>query len=70
MISPTEKLHPKIDVVIQWHTQAGNITTNLDIKINFTLTELSATKTVTRNCHVDYCDKSIYDTTLCRDLLT
>ena len=34
---------------MQLHTQAGNITTNLKVKIDFTLTELSATKTVTWN---------------------
>ena len=28
---------------MQWHTQAGNITTNIKVEIDFTLTELSAT---------------------------
>ena len=37
--------------VIQCHTQVGHITTNLKVKINFTLPRLSATKTVTWNCH-------------------
>ena len=27
-----EKMHPEKDSVIQWHIQAGNITTNLNIK--------------------------------------
>ena len=29
---------------MQWHTQAGNIITNLKVKIYFTLNQLSATK--------------------------
>ena len=32
---------------MQWHTQAGSITTNLKVKADFTLPELSATKTMT-----------------------
>ena len=40
---------------------AGNITTNLNIKIYFTLIELSATKTMTWNCHVDEYAKGRYD---------
>ena len=38
---------------MQWHTQAGNITTNLKVKVDFTLPELSATNAVTWKCHVD-----------------
>ena len=38
--------------MIKWHTQAGNITTNLKVKYIFTLPELSATKIVTLNFHV------------------
>ena len=34
----------KKDVVMQWHPQAVNITTNLNVKIYFALPELSATK--------------------------
>ena len=33
--------------MMQWHTQAGKITTNLKVKIDFTLPEISATKIVT-----------------------
>ena len=50
-----EKLNPKKDAVIQWRKQAGNNTTNLKVKIDFTLPELSATEIVTCNCHVDDC---------------
>ena len=41
------KLNTKIDTLMQWHSQDGNITTNLKVKIYFTLPELSATKIVT-----------------------
>ena len=42
-----QKLSPKKRVVMQWHTQAVNITTNIKVKIDFTLTELSETNVVT-----------------------
>ena len=61
---------PKIDNVIQWHMQAGNITTNLRVKRNFTLPELSATKIVTCSCHVDDSAKVKYYIILGRYLLT
>ena len=32
--------------VMQWQTQAGNITTNLNVKVDFTLSALSATNVV------------------------
>ena len=54
---------------MQWHTQLGNITINLKFNIDFTLPELSATKTVTRNCHVDDSAKGRYDMVLGRDIL-
>ena len=38
--------------VVEYHIQADNITTNLKVKIYFTLPEFSTTKTVTWNCHV------------------
>ena len=50
-----KKLTPKEDDVMQWHTQAGSITTNLKVKIKFILTELSATKIVTWDCVVLSC---------------
>ena len=54
--------------MIQWHTQAGNITTNIMVKIYFTLPEISATEIVTWSCHVDDSAKSRYDMILCRYL--
>ena len=56
--------------MIQWHKQLGNITTNLEVKVDFTLPELSATKIVTWNCHVDESAKGIYGMILGRAILT
>ena len=55
---------------MQWHTHAGNITTNLNIKVYFTLPTLSATNFVTWKCHVDDSAKGRHDMILGRDLLT
>ena len=46
------KLHPGTDAVIQWHTQVGNITTDLKVKVDFTLPALSAKNEMTWKCHV------------------
>ena len=48
-----QKLNPQEGDLMQWHTQAGSITTNLKVKIDFTFPEISATKIVTWNCHAD-----------------
>ena len=45
---------------MQWHTQAVNPTTNLKVKIYFTLPKFSATKIVMWGCHLDYSAKGIY----------
>ena len=66
----SKKFTPKEDAVIQWHTQAGSITNNLKVNIDFTLPELSATEIVTWNCHVDDLAKGRYDIILGRDILT
>ena len=42
-----EKLHPNKYAVMQWHTNAGNITTNLNVEVGFTLPELSAMNVIT-----------------------
>ena len=47
MVIIIQKPNPKEDSVMQWHTQAGSITTNLKVKIDFTLPGLSAEKIVT-----------------------
>ena len=55
---------------MQCHTQAGNITTNLNVKIYFTLPELSATKIRMCICHADESSKARYDMVLVRAILT
>ena len=55
---------------MQWHTQEGNITTNLKVKIYLNLPKLRATKIVTWNCHVDESAKGRYDMILGIYILT
>ena len=55
---------------MQWHMQAVSITTDLKVKIDLTLSEISATKIVTWNFHVDNSSKGKYDMILVRNLLT
>ena len=55
--------------MIQWHTQGGNITTNIRVKIDFTLPELSATNVMTWNFHVGDSAKGGYPMILGRDRL-
>ena len=55
---------------MQWHTQAVNITTNLKVKLYFTLLALSAMDVVTWKCHVDDSARGRYDAILGQDLLT
>ena len=54
---------------MQCHTQVGSITTNIKVKIDFTLPEIRATEIVTWNFHVDNCGKGRYDMILGRYLL-
>ena len=53
---------------MQFHTQAGNIPTDLKVEVDFTLPELSTTNVVTWKCHVDYSAKGRYDMILGRYL--
>ena len=55
---------------MQWHMQAGNIPTNLKVKVDFILPALSATNFVTCKCHVDDSAKGRYDMILGQDILT
>ena len=55
---------------MQWHTQAGNITTNHKVKVDFTLPALRETNFMTWKCYVDDSDKGRYDMILVRYLLT
>ena len=47
------KLKTKEDAVIIRHMQEHNLTTNLKVKIDSTLTSFRATKIVMWECHVD-----------------
>ena len=55
---------------MQWHTQAGNITTNIKFEVDFTLPALGATNFVTWKCHEHDSDKGRCDMILGRDILT
>ena len=55
---------------MQWHTQTGNITNKLTVKVCFTLPSLSATNFMMWNLHVDDSTKGRYDMILGRDILT
>ena len=54
---------------MQWHMQAGNLTTKFKVKVDFTLPALSATNVVTWNCHLDDSAKGRYNMILGRDIL-
>ena len=47
MVRLAEELKLEKYDVMQRHTQAGNINTNIEVKVNFTLPTLSATNDVT-----------------------
>ena len=46
------KLAPEKDALMHWNTKARNITTNLKVKVDFTLPVLSTTDVVTWKCHM------------------
>ena len=56
-----KNLKTREDSATQWHTQAGNITTNIKVKIYLTLSEFSAKTIVAWNCHINGSDKGMYD---------
>ena len=64
-----QRLGPKKGVVMQWHIQAGNITTNIKVEIYFTLTELSTTNVMTWDFYVGESAKGGYAMILVRDRL-
>ena len=55
--------------MMQWHTQAGNITTNIKAEVEFKWPELSAKNVITWKCHVYDSAKGRYNTILGRDIL-
>ena len=56
-----EKLHTEKDAVMQCHKQDINITTNLKVKVDFTLPALSRTNVLMWKYHVDESDKGRYN---------
>ena len=54
---------------MQWHTQAGNITTNPKVKVDLILPTLIATNAVMWKCHMDDPAKGRYNIILGRYLL-
>ena len=56
--------------VVQWNTQAGNITANIKIKVDFTLPALNAMNVVMWKFHMDDSAKGTYDLILGQDLIT
>ena len=69
MVKLFKKLHCEKDALVQWHTQAGNITNNLKVKVDFALPALSAKDFMTCNFHVYDCAKGRYNMILDRYLL-
>ena len=65
-----KNLYPKKYYVMQRHTQAGNITTNIKVEVKFTLPKLIAENVVTWKFHVDDSAKVRYNMILGRYLLT
>ena len=55
---------------MQWQTQAGNITTNIKVEVDFTLPALSLVNLVMWGCHVDHSAKGRYDMVLGQYILT
>ena len=56
--------------MVQCHTQVGNITTNMKVKIESTLTKLSTKKIVTCNWNVNWPARVRYEIILRRYILT
>ena len=55
---------------MQWHTQAGNITTNIKVEVDFTIPELRTTNAVMCKYNVDESSKGRYDMILGRYIST
>ena len=65
-----EKIYPEKYAVIQWQTQAINITTNFEVKVDFTLPTLITMNVVTWKFHVYESARGRYDILLGRDIFT
>ena len=56
--------------MMQWYTQAVNITTNIKVKLFFTFSAFSVKNVMTLKCHVDDSVKGRFDIILVQYLLT
>ena len=65
-----EKLRTEKDVMMQWHTKAGNITTTYEVIVDFTLPALRTTHVLFWKCHTYDSTKGRYYMILVRYLLT
>ena len=63
-----ENINAEKYAVMQWQTQAVNITTNLRVNVYFTLPALSAKNVVMWKCHLDDSTRDRYDKILSRDI--
>ena len=54
--------------MVKCQIQAGNITNNINVEVDFTLPALSTTNVVMWKYHVDDCAKGGYDMILGQDL--
>ena len=61
MVSIVENIYPEKDVVMQFHIQDVSITSNVMVKLDFTLPALSAPDVLTWKCHVVDSAKGGYD---------
>ena len=64
------KLNPRKKALLQCHAQAGNITTNINVRIDFNLPELSVTNILMWNFDVHDSATGKYEMILSRNLLT
>ena len=70
MRSMVHKLIPEKYDVMKWQTQAINITTNFEVKVDFTLPTLITMNVVTWKFHVYESARGRYDILLGRDIFT
>ena len=70
MVRLVEKLSAEKDAPMQWNTKAGNITTNIKVKVDFTLPALNGTYVIKWICHVDDSNKGRQNMILGQDILT
>ena len=66
----SKTISPEKDALMQWHTQAVNITTNIKFEVYFILPALIATNIVMWEFHVDGFSEGGYNMILGQDIST